>query len=189
MTRTTPQATGSATGRWARRADRAARFGWWLVAVCLPVAFALGALAALFGGPLTRLGSGVGGLWGAANLGLMLAMLLGVPSLIVALVALAHRRWRGALRAIAYVGPLALAIGYIVLPHALDPCDLGLFSPFERIGQVRLCEQFGPEWNIHTRFHLLWHTAPTLPLAALYRLTLERWHPAWRSIGGSEPGS
>jgi hypothetical protein len=186
MAKPAPSPSTEATGtRWTRWSDRATRIGLWLVLATLLVGLALGAAAALVGGPLTPLGRGVGGLWGAVDLALLAIMLLGLPSLLLGLIALYRRRWRQTLRLIAYLGPLVIAVGYVLIPHALDPCFLGIWGPFERVGDVRLCQQFGPEWNVHTRFHLLWHVAPTLLLLVGYRLALTRWHPAWRARGAA----
>ncbi|UCH25427.1 MAG: hypothetical protein JSV66_16075, partial [Trueperaceae bacterium] len=108
--------------RWQKLADRTARIGFWVIVFTIAIGFALGLVATLVGGPLTRLGSGVGGLWGALDIVLILIMLLSLPSLAVGLAAIYRRRWRDAARLLAYIGPLAISFGYILIPHALDPC-------------------------------------------------------------------
>jgi hypothetical protein len=165
--------------RLQRGADQIAWIGFWIIVFTIAIGFALGLVAALVGGPLTRLGSGIGGLWGTLDIALILVMLLSLPSLAVGLAAIYRRHWRDAARLLAYVGPLAISFGYILIPHALDPCFVGVWGPFSTLGDIQLCERFGLEYNIHTRFHLLWHVVPTVVLVALYWLALRWLHPAW----------
>ena len=169
--------------RGQRWADRSARISYLLIVVTILIGLALGLVAAVAGGWWIRLGEGIGGLYGAPGVTLTIAMLLGLPSLILGLTAVVRRRWRGAARTLAYFGPLAIALGFIVIPHTLDPCFQGVLGPFSKLGETRLCEQFGLEFNVHTRFHLLWHVAPTVLLVVGYRLALGHWHPAW--MGGA----
>jgi hypothetical protein len=168
-----------AANRWQRRADRSARIGYWIVLITILIGLALGLIAAAAGGWWTSLGEGVGGLYGAPGATLVIAMLLGLPSLVLGFTAIVRRRWRGAVRMLAYFGPLAIAVAFVLVPHTLDPCFQGVLGPFSRLGDTPLCERFGLELNVHTRFHLLWHMAPTAVLVAGYRLALGRWHPAW----------
>lgn len=165
--------------RWQRRADRLARFAFQIMLITIVIGLALGLAAALTGGALTRLGSGPGGLWGVPDMILIVTMLLGVPSLILGFVALSQRHWRDVARMLAYFGPLVISAGYIIIPHILDPCARGVWGVFSAFRDIPLCERFGLELNVHTRFHLFWHVAPTGILVAVYGLALRRWHPGW----------
>lgn len=175
----TPVNGGFAGARWRRWADRTAWIGFAIILVTIAIGLALGLVAALAGGRLTHLGDGFGGLWGAPALTLTIAMVLGLPSLVLGFLAIARKRWRNAARLLAYFGPLLILFGFVAIPHGLDPCSLGVWGPFSRVGEAMLCERWGLELNVHTRFHLFWHTAPTMILVVLYWLALRRWHPAW----------
>ena len=159
---------------WLRWAERFARWSFWLIVINLAVWFLLGVLAALIGGPLTNLGNGLGGGWGMADLLFGLAMLLALPSLFVGFYDLFKKRSGAVSKIMAYIFALTIALGYIFIAHSLDPCFLGIWTIFSKLGAIPLCEFFGPELNIHTRFHLLWHVLPTLPLVLLYGLILKR---------------
>src|SRR5205823_8048272 len=62
----------------------------------------------------------------------LLAILLGLPSLIVGLGFMATGRWsQGAKRLLPFIGPVAVAFGFMLLSHSLIPCsfDTGLTLP------------------------------------------------------------
>jgi hypothetical protein len=134
-----------------------------------------GAASGLVGRGLIGLGDGAGGIFGVPALMLALvALVLGLPAAVA--VARALRPvdgWIG-VAVLIVVGAWAVAIGYVVVAHAVDPCANGWWDGRSRIGSQPLCERFGPELNWHTRFHLLAHAVPAAVLFAVYVWALER---------------
>ncbi len=157
--------------------DMLARAGVVIIVCTVAVCVVLGALAALVGGSFTSLGSGPGGLGGMPMLLFLLAALLGLPSLVRALFDLYQRRWKRVGRVVIFIAPLAIAIYFFEIPHAIDPCALGIWAPRSSWASIPLCEAWGGGWNIHARFHLLLHAAPTLLPVALYWMALKKWYP------------
>ncbi len=159
-------------------ADRLVFFGHKLVWWNAMASFGLGVLAALFGGALTQVGQGPGGGWGVPGLVFGAAVVLGLPSLAVGLQGVWKRDARRGVRGAFFLTTLAISVAFIVVAHALDPCTLGAWTLGDRWGTQSVCERFGQEVNIHTRFHLLWHAAPVLLLLALCQplyLRIRRW--------------
>ena len=109
----------------------------------------------------------------------LLAIVLGVPSLLAGAWDLLRGRWpAGGRRLLAFVGPVLFLVGTEVNPHLLNPCLLAL-----RLGAARLpafyCA-YSPEWgaDMTDRWHVLEHTLlGAVPLAALYGWALRRWAP------------
>ena len=104
----------------------------------------------------------------------LVALVLGLPAAVA--VARALRPvdgWIG-VAVLIVVGAWVVAIGYVVVAHAVDPCANGWWDGRSRIGSQPLCERFGPELNWHTRFHLLAHAVPAAVLFAVYVWALER---------------
>lgn len=164
--------------KWHTVLDRLAYIGVMIIILVVSISVALGLLAALLGSFLTEAGDGLGGGWGVPELALTLATLLGVPSLIISAMDILRGRWGQAGRMLAFWGPLIISIGFIVIGHAIDPCFRGIWTLGSHWGSIPLCEQFGIEVNIHTRFHLFLHAAPTLILVFLYWVALRKWHPS-----------
>ncbi len=139
------------------------------------VSVVAGVAAALFGGSLTDLGSGAGGLYGIPSLLTTATAFAAVPTAIV----MARRADRspGWLRIAIVVaaGAWIVAIGYFVVAHTFDPCVNGWWDANSRIGDQPLCERFGPELNWHTRFHLIAHAAPAAVLLGAYVWAIRRW--------------
>lgn len=158
------------------RSSRSLRWTTRSLVIVVSVSVAAGAAAAIIGGPLTVLGSGAGGLLGIpAILTTLIALLLAIPAGIGI-----ARRTRGSpgwFRAAIVIGGGAwvVAVGYFVVAHAIDPCVNGWWDGRSRIGGQPLCERFGAELNWHTRFHLLAHAAPAVPLLAGYLWAIGRW--------------
>jgi hypothetical protein len=166
----------------------------WLVLslfVVIGVSVVAGIAAAAFGGALTGLGSGFGGLYGVPALALtLLAVGVGIPAgVVVARRLRSNRRWLLA-AAIVIGGVFAVAIGYERVAHTVDPCANGWWGPDSMIGSQPLCERFGSELNWHTRFHLAAHALPALVLLAGYAWAIQRWvaPPRHRAIDRSDGG-
>lgn len=140
-----------------------------VVTLTVGASLLLGLAAAILGGPLEQLGAGFGGLGGTPGI---LLTLCAVTGPIVAWRRPAPRPWLA-------VGlwPLVVFVSYNLIAHWLDPCGFGLLDGASRIGTQPLCESFGRELNVHTRFHLLLHAAT----AAIAVLAARRLWPAWRA--------
>jgi hypothetical protein len=74
---------------------------------------------------------------------------------------------------------LTLSIAFTMIAHSIDPCSLKIWRLNDVVGNQKLCERFGSEINIHTRFHLLLHTAPIVIVLLVYHLGFRRF---FRSI-------
>ena len=160
--------------RWQRWADRLARAALLILAVDFTVSLIIGSLVAIRWPFLSEWGGGFGGGNGLPVLGYLIALFLGVPSLLAAIQDSNNRVGR----LIPFVGPFIILVGFAGVSHALDPCVTGLWDASSRLGSQTLCERFGAELNIHTRFHLLYHAIfPTVVLVPLYWLALGWWHP------------
>lgn len=157
--------------------DMLARAGVVIIVFTVGVCVVLGLSAALMGGSLTSLGSGPGGLGGMPMLLFLLAALLGLPSLVRGLFDLYQRRWDRLGRIVAFIAPVFIAIYFFEIPHAIDPCALGIWAPGSSWASIPLCEAWGGGWNIHARFHLFLHAVPTLLPVALYWIALRKWYP------------
>lgn len=158
------------------RSTRSLRWTIRSLVVIICVSVTAGAAAAIFGGELTKLGSGAGGLYGLPSmLTTLVALALATPAaIIIARQAPSSPGW---LRAAVVIsgGAWIVAIGYFVVAHAIDPCVNGWWDANSQIGQQPLCERFGTELNWHTRFHLLAHAAPAAVLLAGYVWALRHW--------------
>ena len=191
------QVVATASARWHRAADRLARYAWLILLVAVALALAGGAVDAATWQPRTpdaqvEVGcenppcSGGGGMPGLRELptvvpilGYLLAIVLGVPSLLAGAWDVLRGRWGvGGRRLLAFAGPVLFLVGTEIVPHLLNPCFFAL-----QLGDTRLPEfycAYDPEWGVDLadRWHLLDHTlVGALPMAALYRLALRRWRP------------
>ena len=147
-----------------------ARLGWRIILLVSGISLLLGLLAALVGGSLTALGNGPGGGNDIPDLVFSISIILGLFLVFRGVIKREKTKTRWLF---VFVGPLLISIGYILIAHTFDPCDNGLWDLSSRIGEsIPLCERFGSEINIHTRFHYLWHIVPTLPLVWLYGVIL-----------------
>lgn len=168
-----------------RRSDSGARLRWLLVVgllVANGVLLVMGSLAAAFGGDLTGWGNGAGGLDGWADLSqTIFSLVVGVAAGIAT-----FREGRAIPVAVAvFASGLLIGTGYLIGGHLVDPCDRGWWDASSRIGDQTLCERFGGELAVHTRFHLLLHATLGVVSAAatvvLYRRTrLIGWWPPER---------
>jgi hypothetical protein len=112
----------------------------------------------------------------APFLGYGLAILLGVPSLILGGWDLLRRRpTRAARRLLVFAGPALVLIGTEIVPHVLSPCLLAELLGREAPG---LCERTESGLDITDRWHALVHTlVGAVPMVALYGVGLRRWRP------------
>lgn len=164
--------------------SRLAYISFCLVVLNIAIGTIAGLIAALFGGSLTVWGSGFGGGYALPGLVNTLALVLSLPAFIYGIFLL-FRREDGAIKYIlVFLGVFLVGLGYVVIPHMLDPCVQGIWTATSRYQDIRLCEYFGTELNIHTRFHLFWHAAPTIPLILVYWYSMAKTYPqlfsAWR---------
>lgn len=157
--------TNSVTRPWGRLLARS------FVAVVL-VSFVLGVVAAVVGRSTTRLGEGAGGLFAFPSLVTTVLALASIPLAILIARRSATRRIRST--AVLVGGAWIIAVGYIGVAHALDPCTNGWWDASSRIGGQRLCERFGSDLNWHTRFHLIAHAAPAVLMVWLYAIAVRR---------------
>lgn len=153
-----------------------------MVVFTLAIWFLLGLVAAFAGGDSTKLGTGPSGGWGIPDLILTFAMLLALPSFVIGFGDLFRKRAGAGVRMLAYAFPRLISVAYFVIAHIFDPCLNGIWTSFSHVGSAALCEWSGSDLNVHTRFHLLWHVLPTLPLVLLYWLFIERRYPIASSV-------
>lgn len=149
-----------------------------LVVVGLLVVIALvgGVAAALFGGSLSELGEGYGGLWGwPATILPLIALVLGVTAAIKISRDLGPGSGRLRIALLVVVGVWVVAIGYSEVAHIADPCVRGWWDEQSKLGSQPLCERFEAELNWNTRFHLLAHAVPAALLLGLYLWAVHRW--------------
>ena len=184
--------------RWQRWADRLARSAWLVLVIAVPLALVGGRVYAAMWEPRTP--SPVpgrdacpdppcfdfGGMPGPRDLpavipvlGYLLAIALGLPSLLAGLWDVLRGRWAmGGRRLLAFAGPVLFFVGTEIVPHLLNPCFWAV-----ALGGIRLPEfycAYSPEWgaDLADRWHPLGHTlVGAVPLAALYRWALRRWRP------------
>lgn len=147
------------------------------------VATVLGIVAAAFGGWWTGLGNGYGGLEGLPA-GLLALAVVGVT---VRATVVGIRTDRTDVASLRHVGLLVaivwvVGLGYSEIAHQLDPCARGWWEPSSTFGDQPRCERFDDEYNVHTRYHLLWHAGPAF-LLALGGLMIWRRH----SVSHLEP--
>jgi len=152
------------------------RIVWWMM-LSLTVVIVISVVAAtVVGGPLTRLGDGFGGLYGAPALLLtFIALMVGIPATIIVMKRLGpdDRRLRAGV--VVLVGVWVVGVGYAQVAHSIDPCANGWWDARSRVGSQPLCERFGSELNWHTRFHLIAHALPAAVLLAAYVWAVHRW--------------
>jgi hypothetical protein len=146
-----------------------------IVTLTVGVSLLVGIATAVVGGPLEPMGDGYGGLWGAP--GILLTLCAVAAPIVV---------WRGQEpRSWLAVGlwPLVVWLAYNFIAHGVDPCVIGLLDGASSVGAQPLCERFGTELNVHTRFHLLLHAG----VAALAVFVARRLWPVWR-VWPARPG-
>jgi hypothetical protein len=158
-----------------RRADQLARIA--LLTLVISVAFGLiyGALDALIYPYVSFVQAVNGPVFQLVTLAYFLAMLLGVPGLLVGIRDGLRGQWGQAGRVLAFVGPLIIFFGVSGLSHLLIPCQTdppvwpaNTFTPW-------LCTA----GSIKGQFHLLHHTLTMgVILLVLYWFALRKWYPS-----------
>ncbi len=159
---------------WLKWADKLAYMGHILLWLNIGLFFILGVLATLLGGQWTQLGEGPGGGWGVPALVFNIVILLGIPSLGVSFRGILIKDSRRLARGIYFFAPMVISFAYIAIAHSIDPCALEIWRLTDRWEEQNLCERFGREINIHTRFHLFLHSAPIVIILLAYQLLFRR---------------
>ncbi len=158
-----------ASSRYASVAGGLARLGFWLVTADVLVSTVVGIIGVV---AWHDAGTGPGGGWRVPGMALLLAGALGIPGFLLGIIDMARGRWHCAGRLLAVAGPLLIFLGFFFGSHLLDPCARGWVDP-----QAGSCEWSHGTWNVHERYHLLYHTlVPTAGLVALYAAAMRRWY-------------
>ncbi len=187
----------AAPARWQRVADRLARYGWLILLVSVAIALVGGAVVAAAWQPGVQEVQfvdecpnppcfGGGGLPGvrdlptvASTLGYLLAILLGLPSVLAAAWDLLRGRLgAGGGRLLPFVGAVLFFGATEIVPHLLNPCYFAQALAGKRLPEF-YC-QYSPDRGVDLadRWHLLDHTlVGAIPFAALYWLALRRCRP------------
>jgi hypothetical protein len=183
------------SAHWQRLADRLARWAWPIVVASVALALVGGGGIAAWN-PATEDSEpyvdecanppcfGGGGLPDARDLpvilpflGYGLAIVLGLPSLLVGGWDLLRGRWGlGGRRLLAFGGPVLVLVGTEIAPHLVSPC-LPAALAVDWLPPV--CERTTAHGvDVAERWHALDHALlGALPMAALYLLALRRWRP------------
>lgn len=182
------------SSRWRRMSDRMARLGWLVLIVS--VAFMIvGSTVVAVWNPDTEAPSaeaaecenppcfGGGGMPGLADLpsvvafgGCSVAILLGVPSVLLGGPNLLRGRWKaGLVWLLPFVGPVLFIVGTELIPHAVNPC---LAAELTRDELPGYCEKTESGADIGGRVHALHHAmVGALPMLVVYTWVLRRWRP------------
>jgi hypothetical protein len=160
--------------KWLMWAHRLALVGYIMMWINTVFFLVLGVLAAVLGGGWAQWGAGLGGGWGLPALIFELPVLLGIPSLIIGVQGFFRKNRRKMVYLIFFFAPLFISFAFIIVAHALDPCALKIWTLNDHWGTQKLCERFGNDINIHTRFHLLLHVMPIFILLMAYRFLFRK---------------
>ncbi len=161
-------------GAWIRRYQRfahtLARLGLWLIVATIMLSIVVGIMGII---AWPEAGEGPGGGWGVPGMALLLAAVLGIPSTPLGVVGLMRGQWHQVGHFMAVAGPLLIFVAFFFGSHLLDPCARGWLEP-----SSGLCEFASGTWNIHTRYHLLYHAlVPTAALVTAYVALFQRGYP------------
>ncbi len=193
---------GTTSARWQSVVDRLARYGWLVLLVAVVVALvggmvyvvtweprALDAQVAVPGRdacpdpPCFDRGDLQPGLRDLPAvipvLGYLLAIALGLPSLLTAAWDFLRGLWRAGIgRLLVLVGPMLFLVGTEIVPHLFNPCYFALELAGKRLPEFYCA--YSPDWgaDLADRWHPLGHAlVGALPMAALYWLALRRLRP------------
>lgn len=163
------------TGR--QGVDRLARYAWRILLFSIAVGLLGGSLVALFppAGETESRGPGPENApMIISTLGYLLAVLLGVPSLLAGIWDLLRGWTAGAgPRLLVFFGPVLFLAGTEIVPHLLNPC-----AALELAGRrfPDMCDYGDWGADFAARWHLLDHTlVGAVPFALIYRRALCRW--------------
>ena len=184
------------TARWQQATDRLARYSWYVLLAATVVAL-LGGIVSAAAEPSDAAVPeananecvdppcfGAGDMPGVRDLpvvvptlGYLLAIVLGLPSLVAGGWDILHRRWRmGARRLLVFAGPVLFLAGTEIVPHLLSPCLPAAVGADWLPPVCERTEQHGVD--VAVRWHALDHAlVGALVMASLYWLTLRRWRP------------
>ncbi len=111
-------------------------------------------------------------------LGYLLAIALGLPSLLTGTGDCLRGRWAvGSSRLLPFIGPVLILVGVEIVPHVVSPCTLAQVLGSDELPGI--CERAEHGVDIKDRWHALDHAlVGALPLAALYWLALRTWRSA-----------
>ena len=156
-------------------ADRLAHLGLMIIIFVTLINLPLSLLTALTGSSqLENFGNGGG--WAIPALAFLIALLLGLPSLVLGFIDLRQQRWQQVGRMLAFWGPLIIGVSFIYTSHALDPCFRELWTIQSKLETIPLCSYSLREVLIHDRFHWLLHALPDVVLVPAYWFALKVWH-------------
>jgi hypothetical protein len=184
--------------RWQRWADRLARYGWLVLLVAAVVALVGGTIYAATWEPRQvalpgrdacpdppcfdggDLQPGLRDLPAVIRvLGYLLAIALGLPSLLAGLWDVLRGRWAmGGQRLLPFVGPVLFLVGTEIVPHLFNPCYFALELAGKRLPEFYCA--YSTEWgaDLADRWHPLGHAlVGAMPMAVLYWWALRRWRP------------
>lgn len=188
---------GTTRTRWQRWADRLAGYAWLVLLTAVTLALLGGIIGAVTWQPDANPVPArvdecadppcfeLGGVPGIQDLpvvlpalGYVLAIALGLPSLLTGTGDCIRGRWAvGSRRLLPFIGPVLILVGVEIVPHVVSPCTLAQVLGSDELPGI--CERAEHGVDIKDRWHALDHAlVGALPLAALYRLALRRWHPA-----------
>ncbi|MDQ4077291.1 MAG: hypothetical protein M3220_13715 [Chloroflexota bacterium] len=113
-------------------------------------------------------------------LGYLLAIVLGLPSLLASIWDLLRGHWAaGGRRLLTFAGPVLFFVGTEIIPHLVNPCYFAWTLAGQRLPEFYCA--YSPEWgaDFAARWHLLAHTLiGAIPMAVLYWLALRKWRPS-----------
>lgn len=180
---------------WQRVGDWLARYAWLVLLAAIAVAVVGGIVYAVVWQPDSANVQvevaecedppcfGGGGLPGLRDLpatlpflGYGLAIVLGLPSLLVGGLDVLRGRWAaGWQRLLVFAGPVLFLVGTEVVPHLVSPCVPAVLGA-DWLPTV--CERTEQGVDIKDRWHPLHHAlVGGLPMAVLYWRALHRWRP------------
>ncbi len=182
------------SSRWQRIAARLARVGWLALLASVAIMILGSAVVAVWNpdtdAPQAETAEcedppcfGGGGMPGVGDfptvvsfLGYSVAILLGVPSALLAAWSLLRGQWRvGLAWLLPFVGPGLFIVGTELVPHVVNPCFAAELTRGELPGY---CEQTESGADISGRAHALHHAVVgALSMLVLYTWALRRWRP------------
>ncbi len=159
---------------WQKWIEKLTLVSYWILWINTGIFFALGLLGALLGGAWTSVGEGLGGGWSIPSMVFNIPILLAIPGLIIGFQGIVRKGFRKRVGVIFFIASLGIGAAFILIAHSIDPCDRRFWTLSDRWGSQPLCERFGAGISIHTRFHLLLHSAPVFIVMLIYHPWFKR---------------